>query len=92
MEFWRRFSCPPPIISSMNEELTLPYITTILSGRNFGQAQGTGTIASILDDDSVITIAVLWCDNRVVFTRAEDRDVVSVTIKNFLGYATQWYA
>ena len=88
MEFWRRFSCPPPVISSMNEELT----TTILSGRNFGQAQGTGTIAAILDDDSVITIAVWWRDYQVVFTQAGDRDVVSVTIKNFLGYATQWYA
>ena len=87
MEFWRRFSCPPPVISSMNEELT----TTILSGRNFGQAQGTGTIAAILDDDSVITIAVWWRDHQVVFIQAGDRDVVSVTIKNFLGYATQWY-
>ena len=86
IESWRRFNYPPPVISSMTEGAT----TTTLAGRNFGQDQGTGTIAGILDDGSVVIAAVSWRDNQAVFAQGADpRDTVSAIVKNFLGYAAR---
>jgi len=85
MEFWRRFNLPPPVINNLTEEDTF----TVLVGRHFGAAQGTGTVAATLDDASVVTTVASWRDAQVVFVQGADpRDTVSVIVKNYLGYMT----
>ena len=86
IESWRRFSLPPPVITTLTEDVT----TTILDGKHFGTVQSTGTIAGTLDDASVVTTAVSWTNTQVVFAQGADpRDTVSVIVKNWLGYMTR---
>ena len=87
MELWRRFSLPPP--HSSGSDVDTAVLTT---GRHFGHAQGTGTIYVLLDDASVTTTAASWTNTRVIVGKGSARSSVSGICKNWLGYATQWYA
>ena len=86
MEFWRRFSLPPPYSSGADVE-----IAVLIAGRHFGHAQGTGTIYVLLDDTSAATTAVTWANTAIVVGKSGARSAVSGICKNWLGYATQWY-
>ena len=100
MEFWRRFSLPPPYSSGSNEfsvsfavdGVIWDFIAVVLiKGRHFGHAQATGTIYVLLDDASVATTAAFWMNTAIVVGKSSDRSSVSGICKNWLGYATQWY-
>ena len=86
MEFWRRFSLPPPYSSGVDDA---PAVLTV--GRHFGHAQGTGTIYVLLDDTSAATTAISWANTLIVVGKDGGQNSVSGICKNWLGYATQWY-
>jgi len=86
MEFWRRFSLPPPYSSGSDVSTAV-----LIAGRHFGHAQGTGTIYVLLDDTSAATTAASWRNTAIVVGKGSGQNSVFGICRNWLGYATQWY-